>query len=594
MSAPQAAIQELAVNPVTLEVVRNALIAIVNEMTSNLTRTSYSPIISEIKDFGVGFVDARARSIAQTLAGLPVFLADLGPPIADSLALHGPEGLEPGDVLLSNYSGVNGQHLNNVVAHSPIFVAGELLAFPAVRAHWIDVGGKVSGSLAHDSREIFEEGLQLRSVKVYRRGLPDQDIVRIIRHNVRFPDLILGDMRAQISACRLGEKRFTELVARYGKETVFACIQRIWDEAELLTRRAVEAIPDGIFMAETFLDNDGVNLRQPIPLKVRVIVEGSEMTVDFSEMPRQVSGPYNSRGAVGAARVAFKCLTCPMLPANDGCFRNLKVVAPEGTILSADENAAMGWWMMPIVSVIDLILKALHPAIPEQVTAGHYANISGAMFMGVNPRSGRRFHIMDPEIGGWGATSKHDGMNAVVSLNQGDVHNLPVETEETTYPVRVREFRLRQDSGGPGRFRGGLGVVRATEALAPCEYMGQYERVQAPPWGLAGGGEGKVNRVTLRRHPEAAEEELALKLVNYPLQPQHVVTLSSPGGGGYGPAWERDVESVRRDVLDGYVSREQARDDYGVVLRDGTLEVDEEATRARRRHLGGRDQPAAA
>lgn len=574
-----------ALDPITLEVVRNVLLSLVNEMTVNLVRTAYSRMVSEIKDVAVGFVDAQGRAVAQATAGLPIFLADLGLPVEDALGIYGLDGFEPGDVVLSNYSGVNGQHLNNVVVFTPVIVEGELLAFPAVRAHWIDVGGKVIGSISHDAREIYEEGIQLRCLKVYRRGEPCDDILRVLRHNARFPDLNLGDLRAQISACRLGERRFLRLLEKFGKETVFACVARIWDEAEIITRQVVEHIPDGTYDAETFMDNDGVNLERPIPLKVRVIVSGSDMTIDLSGLPPQVEGPYNSRGALAAARVAFKYLTSPRLPTHEGCFRNLKVVAPEGTILTANDQAAMAWWNMPIISVVDLIFKALHPAIPQRVTAGHYANISGARFGGINPLTQRPFHVPNPAIGGWGAKHNSDGMSAVVSLGQGDVHNLPVEIEEAQYPVRVHTLQLRQDSGGPGRFRGGLGIMRKTEVLTPCRYYGQLERVQDPPWGLGGGEPPLVSRVTLRQTPDAEERDLPLKVTGHPLQPPNTVTLHTPGGGGYGSPWQRDVGRVRQDVVDGYVSRQHAWLRYGVVFQEGTLEVDEAATAAARREM---------
>jgi N-methylhydantoinase B len=437
---PQAALLRERVDPVTLEVVRNGLVALVVEMTENLIRTAYSPIAAEIKDFSIGLLDAAGNAIAQAPDGVPMFCADLNTAIRKGLELFKDEGFQSGDVILSNDTETNGQHVNNVVAYSPIFADGELVAFAAVRSHWIDVGGMVVGSIPNNSQDVFSEGIQLPFVKVYRAGVPDEGILRIIRVNTRFPELVMGDMRAQISACRLGERRFLELTARYGRDAVMACIRRIWDEAEALARRAVESIPDGVYQAACRLDNDGLKLDRPIPLKVSITVTGSDMTIDFSGMSPQVAGPYNSRAAETVARVGFKCVTTPHLPTNEGAFRNLKIVCPEGTILNAHPTAPMSLFNMAVVSTIDLILRALHPALPGRITAGNSDNIGMSNLIGIDPRTGKLFQTFTPYIGGWGARPDGDGTSAVVSLAQGDIRFMPVEVHETVDPVRIREL----------------------------------------------------------------------------------------------------------------------------------------------------------
>jgi N-methylhydantoinase B len=570
-----------AVDPITLEVVRNALVAIVREMTDNLIRTAYSPIAAEIKDFSVGLLDARGNSIAQAPNGLPLFVADLGATIKAGLQAFADEGFENGDVILSNDAATNGQHLNNVVVFSPIIIDGKVVAFPAVRSHWIDVGGMTVGSIPVDARDIFSEGIQIPYVKVYRAGKPDRAIVRLLETNTRFPDLNMGDMRAQISACRLGERRFIDLIARYGKEMVIACIHRIWDEAEIVSRRAVEQIPDGTYEAGCRLDNDGINLDRPIPLKVKVTIQGSNVTVDFSGMPPQVDGPYNSRAADTIARVAFKYLTTPHLAANEGAFRNLRVVCPEGTIVSADPRAPMAWFNMGIVSSIDLILRALHSALPNRITAGNPDNIGTSNVTGIDPRNGRLFQTFIPYVGGWGAQPMHDGTSAVVSLVQGDVRVMPVEVRETLYPIRVTEFALREDSGGPGTWRGGLGIVTGHEVLVDCDYNAQFERTLDPPWGLAGGMAGLVSKPIIRRTDGTCVRP-PNKTNDYRLKAGEVESLYSAGGGGFGPPHARDPDRVREDVLDGIVSMQAAREAYGVVIDPQTLEVDRAATDALR------------
>ena len=512
-------------------------------------------------------------------------MADLGVTIRSSQKAFAEEGFEIGDVVLSNDSATNGQHLNNVVVFTPIVIDGELIAFPAVRSHWIDVGGMTVGSIPINSRDIFSEGIQFPNVKVYRAGKPDRSILRILEANTRFPELNMGDMRAQISACRLGERRFLDLIDRYGKEMLLACIRCIWDEAEIVSRRVVESIPSGTYEASCRLDNDAIKLDRPIPLKVKVIVEGSDVTVDFSDMPPQVEGPYNSRAADTIARVAFKYLTMPHLAANEGAFRNLKVVCPEGTIISADGRAPMAWFNMAIVSSIDLIMQALHPALPDQITAGHPDNIGTASITGIDPRNGRLFQTFIPYIGGWGAQPNHDGTNGVVSLVQGDVRVMPVEVREVLYPIRVTEFALREDSGGPGLWRGGLGVVTGQEMLADCKYNAQFERTIDAPWGLAGGKPGQVSK-NIIRSSNNEEVNPPFKTNGYRLKAGEVEYLYSAGGGGFGPPGEREPARVLNDVLEGVVSLRSACDDYLVVIDPETLTINVVETDTLRQKAG--------
>ena len=575
-------------DPITLEVVRNGLISTVKEMTDNLVRTAYSPIAAEIKDFSVGLHDLRGDSIMQAPHAAPAFIADLDVAIRKGIELYGLDGFEPGDIVLCNDAATNGQHLNNMAAYTPIIADGELLGFAAVRSHWIDVGGMISGSMPVNARDIFAEGWQFPTMKVYRAGKPDAEMHRFISVNSRFPELVLGDMRAQISACRLGERRFKELVAKYGKDTVLACIRRIWDEAEMISRKAVEAIPDGTYEAACRLDNDGITLDKPIPLRVKVIVSGSDMTVDFSGTSPQVEGPYNSRAADAVARIAFKYLTTPTLPANAGAFRNLKLVCPEGTVLSASGKAPMAWWNMPVNSSIDLILKALYPALPHGVTAGHSDNIGAGQLAGTDPRTGKPFQTFIPYAGAWGATHGQDGQSGIVSLIQGDVRLMPIELRENMFPMRIVEMSLRPDSGGAGRFRGGLGVKVVQEALADCQYQAQYERTLDAPWPLAGGKPGAITETWKTRGDQPAmREPLPLKCNDYRFTPGDREVLLTGGGGGYGSPLERDLEQVRADVLAGYVSVDAARAEYGVVIDPATLEIDRKATQKTREENHG-------
>src|SRR5215813_2421720 len=344
-----------AANPITVEVVRNGLAHIANEMAAVLRKTSYNMMIYEVRDYCVGIVDPEGSILSQNFGALPIFLADLGPAILDGVRIYGKNGFHPGDVLIMNHPYVCGQHLNNVVVYKPFFHQNELVAFLAVRAHWIDIGGTRVGFGYSGTREIYEEGLQFRSLKLYRGAEPNQDLFQLIADNVRFADSCLGDLRAQIAACKVGDRGLTQLVSRYGLDTFSQCVRSIWDQSEALAREQVARIKSG------------------------------------------------KSGAVAAARVAFKSLVSPFSPIDEGCFRPLKVVIPAGKILSATSPAPVGNWSRTLPTVIDLILRALAPAMPHSIAAGHKGDMGGYAFFGTNPRTKKRFLCQTIMGGGWGA-----------------------------------------------------------------------------------------------------------------------------------------------------------------------------------------------
>jgi N-methylhydantoinase B len=548
------------VNPITVEVVRNGLAHIANEMATVLRKTSYNMMIYEVRDYCVGIVDPDGNILAQNFGALPIFLADLGPAIVDGVRMHGRDGFQPGDVLIMNHPYVCGQHLNNVVIYTPFFHQGELVAFLAVRAHWIDIGGTRVGFGFSGTREVYEEGLQFRSLKLYRRDEPNQDILQIITDNVRFAESCLGDLRAQIAACRVGDRGLGELVSRYGLDMFLRCVKTIWRQSDALAREQVARIAPGVYEAEALFDSDGVTLDRPVPLKVRVEVAGSDMTIDFSEISDQVPGSINSgaSGAVAAARVAFKSLVSPYAPIDEGCFRPLKVVIPEGKILSATPPAPVGNWSRTLPTVIDLILKALAPAIPGRVAAGHKGDMGGYAFFGVNPKSGRRFLCQTIMGGGWGGRAHEDGENATVSMCQGDVQNAPVELQEIYYPVLIERQQLREGSGGAGKFRGGLGLEICVRMLCDGFTNINIERQLTPPWGLFGGECGEKAKALAKQSPDDPGMWLTKK-PNYPLKTGGSVTFFTAGGGGYGSPSERPRELIERDNRSGYTARSKGK-----------------------------------
>jgi N-methylhydantoinase B len=558
------------IDPVTLEVIRHGVISIADQIDANMARTAFSPYVYEYKDYAVGVVGRDGGLIAQCTGGMPVFVADsVGMAVRDGLEIHGLQGIHHGDVLVCNHAAVQGQHLNNTVMYTPIFAGpggSELIGFFAVNCHWIDIGGSAIGSISYSATEIFVEGLQLRSIKLWSKGGPVKEVYRIIENNTRFPRELLGDIEAQLAGCLLGRDLVAAMAGKYGTSTFLAAVEAILDQSEAAARERIRAVPNGTYQAEAFLDNDGVRAER-IPIKVKVVVDDEEMTIDYSGMAEQVRGCINSGfygGGRTTARVAFKYLIAPDEPANEGTFRPLKLILPKGKLLSAEPTAAMGLYSIPFPTVIDCIIKALEPALPERVTGAHFGTFSSMRFSG-NRENGAPFNSNDSGHGGWGASAAGDGAGPFRTMAHGDTRLIPIELQESMYPYRVVELSLRRDSGGPGARRGGMGFEKQYFVLAPCKLWANFDRVGCPPWGVRGGKAAKPGHVLIWK--EGAEEpELLYKTENYPLNPGDRVRMATGGGGGYGPPAERATELVRRDVLRGYVSPESARDDYGVIV----------------------------
>ncbi|HEX6979701.1 MAG TPA: hydantoinase B/oxoprolinase family protein [Alphaproteobacteria bacterium] len=581
------------VDPVVTEIIRNGFIAATEEMKTNLMRTAYNMIIYEALDFTVGLFDRHGNTVSIGI-GLPMFIRGMSDTIKAKLAHFGVDGLEPGDVLLTNDAYITGSHLNHMTFSVPIFHDGELLGFAACMAHWQDIGGTLDGM----TRDIYSEGLQMPIVKAWRKGVPNDDILAVIRMNVRLPERAMGDLRAQVAAVKTGEKRFLELVAKYGKDAVLGAIDAIFDHSEALARESVAQIPDGVYEAESFMDDDGVDIGKRVPIRVKVIVKGDHMTVDLTEVSEQVKGFYNSGETAGrsAAQVAFKCLTSGLdLPINDGTFRALDVILPPGKVVSAQRPAPMRWWMTYPMTIVDTIFKALAPAVPTRVIAGHHADLVVAMINGREPRSGQFFVYLGGLIGGgWGAKHNEDGVSATIAINDGDTHNGPTEQVEAKYPLIVERYALRPDSGGAGKYRGGLGTEQVVRAVDDIMFNAQIDRVDCRPWGLFGGLSGLGNEVSLRRDGQEIRFPTGKVLAQY-LKKGDVYTLRSGGGGGYGSPLDRKFEDVEYDVRQGYVSIEAARAQYGVEIDRTTGRADRDKSAALRqamRHAGlPKDRP---
>jgi N-methylhydantoinase B len=596
-----------ASDPATTEVIRHYLVSATTEMERTLVRTAYSTIIYEINDFGLSLFDRHLNLLADA-TGLPLFLGANEFALRQTLANGRFSPLEVGDVVYMNIPYWSGAHTNDGVLVAPVFVDGAIVSYAVVRAHWTDLGGKDPGYIL-DSRTIHQEGIMIPGEKIVRRGEPNEELLRILRVNSRAPATIMGDFNAEVAALRTGVKRMSELHQKYGTETVEAAIGHILTAGAEQARAAVRALPDGTWEAEEWMDNDGVN-DDLVRLHVRLSIDGDQMEVDYSGSSQQVDGPINlSLGmAISAARICFKTVTTPHEPSNGGHFRPLSVVAPEGNLFNAVYPAPVFTIWAGVVGM-EMIYRALAKAAPERLSAGSGGDLGDPGFYGKEPHTGRQvWHQTNAGVG-WGARRDQDGINTTQHISMCTVKNIPVEVVESRLPVMVDRASFRQDSGGPGRFRGGLGSIRDYRFLAPFGALTIVKKSRTEGWGLDGGRSGPRNVSILipdttqpdwqahwqrdiivyadngYLYADKPENQVYCGMFRGEFGPGDVISYLAAGGGGYGDPFTREPERVRDDVVDGYVSRTAAERDYGVVLTDA-LEIDAAATqrlRAQRR-----------
>ena len=539
-------------------------------MRLTMIKTAYNHIISESLDFGCAIFDPDVQMIAQGI-GLPVFQGHLGFPIEATIQDRGLEAFREGDIFIHNdpYAG-NGNHLNDVAMTAPVFWEGQLTGFVSVKAHWTDVGGPVPSSMQVGSREFRQEGLRFQSVRLFSRGEINDEVMRMIRGNIRTESGTLKDIQAMIAVCRTGEASFHEILAKYGRQTVLDATRVYMEQSERRTRAALATIPAGTYRADGTFDNDGITLDQPVRVAMAITVGDGGMTVDFTGSDPQVAGPFNCGDAItiSACRLLIKCLTTPHDLVDEGCFRPLRVVIPKRSVLAAEEPAPTARYYVPINLLIELGLRALAPAIPDRVPAGAYGDQMPTIAFGTHPETGRLFIQGDLNAGGTGARPTFDGESAMIIFAGSTARNNPVEVVESRLPsLRILRYGLRQDSGGAGRFRGGLGIEREYEFLIPAFITFSLERKATPPWGLAGGQAGAVNGVEITS-PDGSVRHVR-KATQHPIAAGERVRIMTGGGGGLGAPAERDPEAVRRDVREGYVSAEAARRDYGITGPNG-------------------------
>ncbi|ATW28846.1 hydantoinase B/oxoprolinase family protein [Candidatus Formimonas warabiya] len=574
-------------NPITTEIIRNAFSSAANEMCESLFRSAYTPIIYEMKDCAVALFNDKLEALGQSL-GVPLFLGNLEETIKLTIDYYGGvDYFQDGDIYILNDAYWTGTHLNDITVFAPIFYHGQLVGFSANRAHWLDVGAKDPGA-PMDSTVIYQEGIRLGPLKIMDRGVLCQALVDTICLNSRFPKNARGDLNGQIAACKTGEKRFIALIDRFGLDTIGRASIDIFQQTENMEQEVLAKIPEGEYGAEGFLDNDGVG-DEPVRIQVKVTIKEGQMYVDLDGSDKIVKGSTNCGFAqtVSACRMAYKMIIQPQAPVTGGSFKRLHVSAPKGSIFAAEEPAACSWYFSHLGLLIDLIPKALQEAIPDQVAGAHYGDSMVCYFSGLHPETGELYMHDEPTVGGWGGHARGDGQDCLVNASNGDFKNFPVEIFENQFPLLVNRYQIRQDSEGPGRYRGGLGVIREYETLAEetALYL-WFERGKMPAWGVRGGKDARPPQITVTGSDGRIKAEF-LKVNGYPLGKGWKVAMCTGGGGGYGDPFERDPDQVRKDYLWGYISREHAQSAYGVVIRE-TGALDEEVTcRLRSRGRGG-------
>jgi N-methylhydantoinase B len=529
---------------ITLEVIGSALLAVAEEMGEALIKASYSSNIKERQDCSTAVFNLRGEVIAQA-EHIPMHLGSLIMIVQETLKRYPLADLREGDVFIGNdpYTG-GSTHLPDITVASPVFHEGEPVGFVANIAHHADGSGR-------ETRSIYDEGLRIPPIRVVEGGRLREDVMELLLLNFRLPRQRRGDFRAQFAANRIGADRLRELLARYGRKTCEAAMDELLAYGERKIRAALAAIPDGVYAFEDFMDDDGAG-GPPVPIRVRITVAGESIALDFAGTGPQVPGDINVvyLALVATVYYALKALLDPTIPANGGFYRAIRVDAPEGSIVHARLPAAVAWRTQTCQRIADVVFGALAPALPDRVIGATNGANSAWVFSGVDPRTGQYYVYLETIGGGSGARATRDGLDGV-QVHITNTSNLPVECLEMEYPLLVQEYALVEGSGGPGRFRGGLGLRRTIRVLAgEATFLGTLDRARIAPWGVFGAGPGGRGSLTLNPDTPGARA-LDPKVAGLPLREGDAVTIVTPGAGGYGPPADRDPALVARDLREG-------------------------------------------
>jgi N-methylhydantoinase B len=570
------------VDPVTLGVLAGSLNSIAKEMALVLYRMAYSSIIRESEDLGAGLFDPDGNELCES-DSTPMHIGSLPGYISGVRHFLG-DNIHDGDIILHNNPYYGASHTPDLAIIIPIFYGGELVAFAANTGHVLDAGG-MSPGLMVDVVDVFAEGKHYNAVKLYSKGQKNEDIWRHIFENVRTPKENKGDVEAMIASAKLGRKRYLELIDRYGLETVQAAGKRWMDYSEEMLRKEIEKIPDGIYKAPTgWLDDDGRNYGIPLRIETSVKIEGSNMTVDLTGSSPQVDTGYNvpfSGSTLPATYTVVRSILLDeatsevFIPQNSGIFRPVEVVAPLGSIFNPKFPASCTARINQVLRLADQINLALSEVLPDKTTAGNSAHSHFNSYAGVNQETGDYWVYIEVNEGSYGGRYGKDGLDSVDSL-VANTRNNPIEELEMRLPMRCMRYELRDEGPAPGKWRGGIGVVRKWKYLEGALFTGEGDRHYDPPRGVFGGNDGYTGSVTLNPDTDQAKG-LQAKQTNFRINPGDVLEIRTPCGGGYGNPLERNPEQVLADVLDRYITKEQARESYGVVINDD-MNIDYEAT----------------
>jgi N-methylhydantoinase B len=566
-----------ALDPVTLAILNGRLEQIADEMDATLYRSAFNPIIAEARDACHGLYHAETGdTLVQGTRGLPIFVGAMAFAVKAVIDKVNRDGdLNPGDTYLFNDPYAGGTHLNDFRLVRPVFRGDTLYCWIASVGHWLDIGGNVPGGFNAKATESFQEGVRIPPVKLISRGVMNQDLLDILAANSRVPMSNYGDLNGQLNALDLGERRLGELLDAYGDQIVASAFDVFSDRADTMMRNAISALPDGCYSFEDYLDNDGITPER-LTIALDLTIRGDEMVLDFSRSSAPCAGPLNIAYSTAAAccYVALKHVFTGV-PANAGCLRPITFIIPETTLLGVKPPKPVGGYTETILRVIGVVFGALAKADPTRATAAPFGTINALSLAGYR-KDGSRYVMFSFFGGGLGGNPETDGLNhANNPISMATIP--PAEIMEASYPVVFRQWALRPDSAGAGFHRGGVGAVYEIEALTDADVFLLGERGIYPPPGVAGGGDGGLNRFSW--HDDAGEQvpPLASKVTDVRVRAGQTVRIESPGGGGYGDPWTRPPERVARDVRLGFVSIETARDIYGVIL-DASGAVDASST----------------
>jgi len=550
-------------NAVELEIVRNALVAAAEEMSVTIWRTSRSAVVREILDYSTCVFDANGESVAQA-ARMPVHLNSMASCLTDILARHIPlERWEEGDVVVTNDPYCGGQHLPDIQTFKPVFLDGRRVAIAGILVHHLDVGGGAAGSYYAHATEIFHEGFRIPPLKIVRAGRRNEEVVQLLLQNSREPANVGGDFESQLAALDVGAETLKRVARRYGPDLLSQACAEIQAQSERSMRQAIAAMPDGTYEFEDFVDDDGIE-DKALRIHAKLTVAGEAIGIDLSGSSPQARGPVNcTLNMSGSAVVCGVMMSIAAdVPANAGCYRPIRIVAPEGLCVNARHPAPVANRMAVGHRVVNAVMGAFARALPGRIPAAYYG-VSYAYALNCFNEDGSRQVYFDLECGGWGAHPEEDGASAF-SCGFHNIANSPVEMVESTMPITFTAYAMAPDSGGAGRTRGGLGLVREFRLDAPAGvFAANLDRFRHPPYGLDGGAPGRPGRLLLKRAGEGQRQPLASKVAGLELGHGDTIRLETSGGGGYGQPAERERAAVLADVEEGYVSPEEAKRRYG-------------------------------